>query len=255
MTAAEMQDWLASPEAAALTTLQRKAIQTHIDEQIEAAAPNPIVSETPLRAYPGWTVRQYQKGQFDATNGTAITEGCVSFAAAVSAAKIMNATPAPQADAKSATSADLAAAATASKKAPVLGKDTPFPKVIQFLGITDGGPCDDGPTAMCPHCGADGRYIHWFVTDDGHTRGAMAGCVKLFPVSPIAAAHQKLVEKEADLMKRFGRDAHLNSWDTKKMQTIEAFYAGEITEADALRTISYQTAAATSWRRSKGSRF
>lgn len=33
-----------------------------------APPPNPVVARTPLRAYPGWVVRQYADGTFDADN-------------------------------------------------------------------------------------------------------------------------------------------------------------------------------------------
>lgn len=41
--------------------------------------PNPVVKVTPLRAYPGWAVRQYRNGKFDGTNGSALTRGCDTF--------------------------------------------------------------------------------------------------------------------------------------------------------------------------------
>jgi hypothetical protein len=46
---------------------------------------NAIVRSTPLRAYPGWIVRQYAKGQFDAAQivGVQISPGFTTFGAAV----------------------------------------------------------------------------------------------------------------------------------------------------------------------------
>ena len=55
--------------------------------------------------------------------------------------------------------------------------DQHLPRVIEVLEVIDCGP---GPSASCPHCGADGRYITRFRCDDGTTRGAMSGCFKLF---------------------------------------------------------------------------
>jgi hypothetical protein len=45
--------------------------------------PNPIIRETPLRAYPGWIVRTYTNGMIDATNGLGLTGGSSDFAEVV----------------------------------------------------------------------------------------------------------------------------------------------------------------------------
>lgn len=46
-----------------------------------AVAKNPVVSQSVLRAYPGWVVRKYRNGQWDGAqlNGTGVTIGCSSF--------------------------------------------------------------------------------------------------------------------------------------------------------------------------------
>lgn len=126
-----------------------------------------------------------------------------------------------------------------------------LPKLVQYLYTHDGGPCDDGPTATCPHCGADGRYVHWFKTADGDMRGAMSGCIKLYPVSPVAREDMRLREKEADYAKSGWQ---LPSWDKKMQQAIEAFYAGTLSEAQAVKDITRQKAAAAQYRRQRGRR-
>lgn len=40
---------------------------------------NPIIARTPLSAYPGWTVREYADGMFDAESGIALTQGRETF--------------------------------------------------------------------------------------------------------------------------------------------------------------------------------
>ena len=127
-----------------------------------------------------------------------------------------------------------------------------LPTITQFLYITDAGPSDDGQgSTVCPHCGSPGRYVHHFIVEGGEHRAAMSGCVKLFPVHPIALRHQKLEDKQRKLTQQYGPDAHLNSWDAKIMEAIEGFYAGTLTEQDAYRVIDNQTAAATQWRERK----
>lgn len=54
-----------------------------------AAGSNPVVRTTQLRAYPGWRVREYQDGTFDAESRTALSWGCESFVHAVAAARYL----------------------------------------------------------------------------------------------------------------------------------------------------------------------
>lgn len=53
------------------------------------AVPNPVVRQTALRAFPGWVVREYADGTFDANqpNGVAMSPVERSFADAVYFAK------------------------------------------------------------------------------------------------------------------------------------------------------------------------
>lgn len=51
---------------------------------------NPVVRTTPLRAYPGWVVRQYADGTFDScqvSGGIALSPGYDTFAEAVAFAR------------------------------------------------------------------------------------------------------------------------------------------------------------------------
>jgi hypothetical protein len=126
-----------------------------------------------------------------------------------------------------------------------------LPRIVRFDEEIDYGPCDDGATAVCPHCGSDGRYVQYFLCDDGNSYGAMRGCVKLFPVAPIAKRHQKLAQRKTELRRKYGKDATLNSWDARQMDAIERCYAGEIDEAEAFRIINREEAAKAAWRNKK----
>lgn len=127
-----------------------------------------------------------------------------------------------------------------------------LPLIVEFTGVHDGGPCDDGPTAICPHCGAEGRYVFFFDCDDGTSRGAMRGCLSLFPVSEVAAEDKRLRERLLDLQKRFGKDAHLNRFEEQIREAIDAFYFGDITKNEALTVIHEQKEAQREWRKAKG---
>ena len=118
---------------------------------------------------------------------------------------------------------------------------TQLPSIIQFTGVTDSG---EYGNATCPHCGADGRYVYHFVTTEG-AAGAMAGCIKLFPVSPVAKAHQAVLDKQ-----RAGKN--LNGWDRKIAEACERLYRGEIDEAAALHLIQIEQISRKQWMASKG---
>lgn len=112
-----------------------------------------------------------------------------------------------------------------------------LPKIVRFLEIVEGG--------ACPHCGSGGRWIHRFVVADGRELGAMSGCVKLFPVSPVAREHQRLMKKARDYEKKGWK---LNRWDSESLDAIEAFYVGAIDERSALATVQCNKQAASNWR-------
>jgi hypothetical protein len=151
-----------------------------------------------------------------------------------------------------AASSNLLDMATSTKEIPVSQVTVAaLPKIIRFTGVHDAGPADPRPNGVCPHCGAEGRYTFHFVCDDGNEYGAMRGCLKLFPVSKIATEDKKLREKQLDLRKRYGGEAHLNSWQTKIREAIDAHYAGELSETDALETIRQQNAKMGAYRTQK----
>ncbi len=126
-----------------------------------------------------------------------------------------------------------------------------LPRIIQFLNKTDGG---EFGAVECPHCGAKGRYIFYFITEDGKKRGAMAGCIQLFPVSAIAKEHRLIMDRQKEREKK---DQKLASWDVNKMEAIQMFYDGKLTEGECLREIENQNYRRTAWiqRSGKGRRW
>lgn len=114
-----------------------------------------------------------------------------------------------------------------------------LPKIVRFSGIVD------SPGASCPHCGATGRFIHRFTTEDGRDLGAMSGCVKLFPCSPIAWVEAE-IQKKAVKLAEDGRK--LNRWDDAILTACAAFFLGVADEATTLREIRLQKSAASAWR-------
>jgi hypothetical protein len=108
---------------------------------------------------------------------------------------------------------------TASARKPI----SDLPKVVEITEITDAG---EFGGASCPHCGADGRYITWFLTEDGQRRGAMRGCFALFPKSRYADRVERILQKERESAKT-GRN--LASWDREVLEAIRAFTRAEQT--------------------------
>jgi len=53
-------------------------------------------------------------------------------------------------------------------------------------------------STTCPHCGAWGRYVYTFTTDDGERHAAMAGCIEVWPGGKQAVADYKRVLKRLD---------------------------------------------------------
>jgi hypothetical protein len=129
---------------------------------------------------------------------------------------------------------------------------TTLPKIIQYLHVTDAGPSDDGRgSTVCPHCGSPGRYVHHFVVEGGERAAAMSGCVKLFPVAKTAALQMKLSEKLRKLQGQYGKDATLNSWDTRTQEALDKFFAGEISEDEMWQIQTREAEAAFNWRQKK----
>ncbi len=126
-----------------------------------------------------------------------------------------------------------------------------LPRIVRYIDRVDAG-----GGASCPHCGATGRYIFTAEVQDeqGSRRriGAMAGCIKLFPVAPIAREHAAYLEKLA----RYERNGWkgLPSWDRDALDAIEAFYAGTMSETLALATVRAARARAKTWRTMRGRR-
>lgn len=91
-----------------------------------------------------------------------------------------------------------------------------LPRIVRFIRT------DDCPGGACPHCGATGRWIHVFQTEDGRRMAAMSGCLKLFPVSRVANEEARLRKKLEDYRKRGWNG--LNRRDTEALDAIVAFY-------------------------------
>jgi hypothetical protein len=111
----------------------------------------------------------------------------------------------------------------------VLTPTSTLPKIITVLGVKDCGPCDPEPTGVCPHCGADGRYIYSFLCEDGTVRGAMKGCIQLFPRHPLAFKVQGVFKKQVDYAKKKWK---LASWDSAVIEATGDLEARRISLAE-----------------------
>lgn len=103
-----------------------------------------------------------------------------------------------------------------------------YPKRIVTLETIDCGPMEDGG-GNCSHCGAEGRWIHRFLCDDGKIYGAMSGCIKLFPL----ARKTRLTIMADGAMDKLkansrGKEAKLASWFSTTMDALRKLERGEI---------------------------
>lgn len=124
-----------------------------------------------------------------------------------------------------------------------------LPTIVRYIGITDGG---EPNSERCPHCDAKGRIIHNFEVEypDGRRerRGAMSGCVQLFPMSSIAKHHKRLMEKGVDYAKKGWT---LNKSETEMLAIIDAYHAGDIEFEQAERELNAKANALAAWRHNK----
>lgn len=103
-----------------------------------------------------------------------------------------------------------------------------LPRIVRFLGT------DDSPGAACPHCGAEGRWVHRFEVEGGRTLGAMSGCVKLFPIAPVALVALELDARVRDYHKRGWQ---ISGWLAQALNEVDAYYRGERTEDSVCREV------------------
>lgn len=98
----------------------------------------------------------------------------------------------------------------------------------------------------CPHCGARGKYVYNFRTEDGQSGGAMAGCIKHFPKHELFADSQRIVNKK----ERYKKEGwNLPSWDREIESAIIGFATGEITLREAKIEIFNSKSKAEEYRR------
>ena len=118
-------------------------------------------------------------------------------------------------------------------------------KIIRFFDMSDSG---EYGNAVCPHCGALGRYVYRFQLEDGSNHGAMAGCIKKFKVHPIAKVQLKLMDKEKEYQKK---GWNLPSWDRNIVEALDKYYANEIDANECQWIINKENQRAADYRNKK----
>lgn len=122
-----------------------------------------------------------------------------------------------------------------------------LPRITFVTKVQDFGPGG----ASCPHCGAIGRWVTEFVCEDGETRGAMRGCIKLYPQGPFVTKSIELLDKErkeAEGMKGY----RLNKWDIEQLAAINSAQLGNISIAQAMEIIRTSDKSKKNWMKSRG---
>lgn len=129
--------------------------------------------------------------------------------------------------------------------AKVTKASSKLPKIIYFLDTLDSGAFGE---ATCPHCGALGRYVYRFVCEDGETRGAMAGCVKLYPMHRFAKLGMQIMDRQREYATKGWL---LASWDCEILDAIHDYAIGKIPEAAADELIFKAQTRRDNWRAKK----
>lgn len=123
--------------------------------------------------------------------------------------------------------ARIEAAAHRLHKVETLGTD--LPSIVTVYEVVDHGPCDGGPSARCPHCGAGGRYIHHAITSSGAHVAAMSGCIQLFPQDSRYKRHSKLVTEAYNRRRKATEERkNLASWWSSMIEASEGLRDGRI---------------------------
>jgi len=128
---------------------------------------------------------------------------------------------------------------------------TPRPSVIAVLGCEDFGPCDPEPSARCPHCGAEGRYVFTALMSDGTTKGMMKGCLNSFARDFCAVQCERALEKK---MKAARGKAYLSKWDDQMITALDGFRAGTVSLETLRATCRHVAQQKQAWMKSKGYR-
>lgn len=119
-----------------------------------------------------------------------------------------------------------------------------LPARIVTLYSEDYGSIADGGGTCCPHCGAEGRLVHYFLCDDGKIHAAMSGCIKLFPElkSYLATMANLLQDKKTEirLQHNKGIERKLASWFIETEKILEQLQMNEISLEDAERLAQEQ---------------
>jgi len=115
-----------------------------------------------------------------------------------------------------------------SASRPEIKASAKLPAIVAILRRRDSG---EFGNANCPHCGADGRYVYTFLCEDGLVRGAMQGCLKLFPRAKNAHHAARLVA-EAFKREQEARENNrpLAAWWKAMVAAAQAFQAAVETE-------------------------
>lgn len=126
---------------------------------------------------------------------------------------------------------------------PKLKSTQTLPEIVAIVGMRDFGPSDGEGSTCCPHCGASGRYVWHFICADGSRRGAMRGCIQLFPGSK--SRYAKLVQEAFDRKAKVEEENRslsvlapkrkLASWWQEMIDAAEEFGSAKLPDHDAIQ--------------------
>lgn len=92
---------------------------------------------------------------------------------------------------------------------------------FKFIGVKDYG------SAVCPHCGSEGRYIYTW-EEDGVLHAAMAGCYKSLTGNIEKSDKDRYFEILAE---KQAKNKPLNGWDKRIISLLKSLESGKASES------------------------
>lgn len=119
---------------------------------------------------------------------------------------------------------------------PKLKPTATLPAILAIVGYQDFGPSDGEGSTSCPHCGARGRHVWYFICEDGSKRGAMRGCLQLFPQAAGTSRYARLIQEAFDRQAKAKEEGKkLASWWAEMIDAAEEFRSQSLPDHAAIQ--------------------
>lgn len=122
--------------------------------------------------------------------------------------------------------------------------------ILAVLSMDDHGPCDPEPSAICPHCGAPGRYVFHCLMSDGSHKSMMKGCLGTFQKDVCAIQCERALANKRAFIN--GKSKWVSRWDEQVVNALDGLAIGTVTLETLRATCRSVAQQKKSWMKSKG---